>query len=71
MKKIFLFFGVILGVCLLTNSFSEAKTPQDRLKDAYDKSHNIQQEPYSSKLEADDMFQTSNQLSIGGPNAGV
>lgn len=63
-----LFF--ICVVFLFGNSFVEALQPKDRLKEAYKQSHQIVSEPYSSDLEADDIFQESNALNIGGPNAG-
>jgi hypothetical protein len=49
---------------LCVGSFVDAAPKKDRLIKAYDRSHKASEEPYSSDIEADDMFQTSNQLTI-------
>lgn len=49
------YFFLIVG-----SSLVNAWGPKDRLKDAYDRSHYIEAEPYASNLEASDVFQESN-----------
>ena len=53
------------GIFLFGNWFSEAAKPKDRLKEAFRQSHEVVSEPYSSDLEADDIFQESNAVNIG------
>lgn len=65
MKKIFGFIGAgAYIVAILLQSFVLAGWPDDWLKDAYDRSHYIEAEPYASDLEADDVFQEANSISI-------
>jgi hypothetical protein len=59
----------ITGATLFGASFVQAVKPQDWLKEAFKQSHQIVSEPYSSDLEADDIFQESNALNIWWPNA--
>lgn len=65
-------FYTVIGIvwtCVWAWSFSHAIKPNDRLKNAFKQSHTIESEPYSSDLEADDVFQESNALNIWWPNA--
>ncbi len=71
MKYIFYTLCLLLSVFLWGTSFSEAAKPKDWLKEAFRQSHEIVSEPYSSDLEADDVFQESNALNIWWPNAGL
>lgn len=70
MKKLLWFSWLfIFTIIVCVSCFVEAAPKKDRLIKAYDRSHNAEQEPYSSDIEADDMFQTSNQLTIWWWNA--
>ncbi len=58
MKKILLGWYVIMGVVMFSSVFSFQ--PRDWLTDAYDDSHNPgTTDPYSSDVEADDLFKNS------------
>lgn len=52
------------GVLVQTLFLVSGAKPNDWLKDAYNKSHTIFTEPYSSDLEADDVFQESNAIEV-------
>lgn len=64
MKYIFYTMCLLLSLSLFGASFSEAAKPKDWLKEAFRQSHEIVSEPYSSDLEADDVFQESNALNV-------
>jgi hypothetical protein len=56
---------------LFGNWFSEAAKPKDWLKEAFRQSHEVVSEPYSSDLEADDIFQESNAVNIWSDGASL
>lgn len=58
MKRILLGWYIIIGVTMFVSVFSAG--PTDRLRDAYDDSHNPgTADPFSSDVEADDLFKNS------------
>lgn len=69
MRNLFYWLLICFLLTFFWASFSEAAKPKDWLKEAFRQSHEIVSEPYSSDLEADDIFQESNALNIWWPNA--
>lgn len=69
MRYLLYALALLFTLTLTWGSFSEAAKPKDWLKEAFKQSHEIVSEPYSSDLEADDIFQESNALNIWWPNA--
>lgn len=55
---------VLVTVTVLLGQYSFAANTNDRLWDAYDRSHNWAQNPYSSDVEADDLFNTKPSLTL-------
>lgn len=66
MKYVLFGFVSLFVFSLFGNNFAQAVKPEDRLKKAYYQSHNVVSEPYSSTIEADDVFQESNAVTIWG-----
>lgn len=64
MRNLLFWLLLCCVLILFWASFSEAAKPKDWLKEAFRQSHEIVSEPYSSDLEADDIFQESNALNI-------
>lgn len=58
----YIVYSIVICCFLLSlgQSFGEAKAPADWLKEAFKLSHTAGDEPYTSDLEADDIFQESN-----------
>lgn len=71
MRYVVYIIFAITGAALFGASFSQAAKPKDRLKEAFRQSHEIVSEPYSSDLEADDIFQESNAINIWSDGVSV
>jgi hypothetical protein len=55
---------ILVTVTVLVGQYSFATNTNDWLWEAYDRSHNWAQNPYSSDVEADDLFNTNIALTI-------
>ena len=69
MKKLLnLLFITLFGIIFIWSSFA---APDDWLKDSFEYSHKppASQNPYTSDIEADDMFNTNASLTIWWPNS--
>ncbi len=58
MKNIFLLFFALSAFWVVSISFAQSPR-SDRLRDAYRESHRGQWDPYSSDVEADDLFKNA------------
>lgn len=63
-KFLYPFFMALIGVIFMMPFFVSATNTNDRLSDAFDRSHKAWQNPYSSDVEADDLFNTNLSLTI-------
>lgn len=66
MRRLYLFLILIVSIC----SIWYTTNTNDRLSTAFDRSHHWAQNPYSSDVEADDLFNTNLWLQVWGNSNG-